>query len=704
MSLLKNKTFIILFVLFIGFSVRFFPFVNSVLKIPAPILTPDPHYHARRVLVTINHFPGLPVFDNYISYPSGGYCIWPPLFDFISAVLSYVLFLGHPAMKQVEWSCAIYPIIYGILIILLVYLICKKLFNEKFAFLSALITAVLPGTVYWSRLGYNDHHIAESLAILLILYFLVSKGTKKFFDWIILGLIFGTGLLLWQGSILFVGIAFFLLLFTKEFDSAISFFIGFLIILPFSVDTHFPDSPFSYRGLSLLHLSLFSFAFLVMLIGFLTRRKSYLVFLPVLALVVLGYFVLQEKSFLGGVFFLIKKDPWLAAIMEFQPLMIQHGFIETVSTNHLYGRAYYVWPLMMFIVLLENRNKQFLIYTVFSVFAGIMAFLGRRYTVWFVPLYSIILVYTLFRGYGLLEKIIKSSVIAYIFVAGILLVIFQPAFWKGFQAGAGSVTGEELAAYYWLRDSTPQTSYFFEPWRRPEYGVMCFWGDGHQILYYAKRPVAASNFGNDAPNFSRINQFFIAESESLANQILDVSNCRYIYLKGWIFLIRWAAAYLNIDPEEYLKFYPTKDASGLISTIMTPNDRGYSTVTSRLQYFNGSGAYFNGRYYPPYRHYRLRFVSRGGTIKIYEYVKGAMIIGKIKPNIPVKITKDVNVSNYSFEYSDSLNADMRGVFSTVVPYPSDRANPYNINVPGRGEGIIVSEKSIFEGDTIEIKP
>jgi dolichyl-diphosphooligosaccharide--protein glycosyltransferase len=146
-----------------------------------------------------------------------------------------------------------------------------------------------------------------------------------------------------------------------------------------------------------------------------------------------------------------------------------------------------------------------------------------------------------------------------------------------------------------------------------------------------------------------------------------------------------------------------KDKQGLISTAMVPNERGYRSTISRLQYFRGSGGYFNNKYYPPYRRYRLRYISESEEIKIYEYVKGAVIFGRDKPNHSVKLSLNINIANSEFVYYDSLNTGEDGNFTFTVPYPATDDNPYLIRTHEKERSVTISEESVIQGDTFFIK-
>lgn len=698
----RNDIIIIFFIFILGFCIRFIPFYNILSRVPSPIQTPDAHYHTRRVINTIQHYPHLPVYDAYLSYPTGGYCIWPPAFDFICATIIYGVFLGHPTVSQIEWGCALYPIFYGLIIIFMVYYLAKKLIDRRTALLSSVIIAVLPVSVLWSRLGYHDHHIAEALILLIITYFLTRVREQDAISIVGLGITMGLGLLMWQGVILFAGLIFVILVVRRHFRLFWSFGIALLMILPFSIQTHFPDSPFSYRGLSMLHIILLLSAFLILLILHGIRQKSRLSILFGLIFIGLITFIIFTPSFLKGFAFIFKRDPWLANILEFQPLMIHSGYWETTMANMLYGRAYYVWPVLTALIYIEKRQPRVAVLCIITILTGLMAFMGRRYTVWFGPLYALILAYGFCRIWDLLSNY-KKFFIKYPAMILLTVIVFQPVIKYFPTIRTLSPQFDELAVYAWIREHTPVTSYYDKPTKKPEYGIMCFWGDGHYLLYYTHRPVSASNFGNDVPNFDLVNRFYLSLTEGEADALLDSLHCRYIYTSSWQYHMRFAALYLNRQSSEYFNYYPTRDQRGVISSIMMPTEKGYATTISRLQYYLGNSFYINNKYYAPYRHYRLLYVDRENkSLKFYQYVPGAVIMTHARPSASGIIELKINVMGESFIYRDSLLADKNGLWMTTVPYPTDSILPYNLMIDGFIKNIVVPESAILKQDTIRI--
>lgn len=672
------------------------PFITRDKNLPV-FTTPDPFYHARRVLVTVNNLPHLPNFDYYISYPSGAYCIWPPLFDFLPALVIYILSAGNPNISLVEMVCAISPVVWGLLVILLTYKIAGGLLGNTIASISAFIIAISPITSAYARFGYFDHHIAEVFGLLLIFYFLIRPDANKYVKWIGLGLGFGISLLLWQGSILFIGITFFVLIARREFNAFISYLIALIMILPFSINTHYVDSPFSYRGLSLLHISLLLIATLIFLIFVLVKKKNILAICSIILFAFLVFFLLKSQSFIRGMFFIFKNDPWLATILEFKALIIQSGYLDNLTVKQSFGFAYYVVPIMFLILFLEYRikYKPLINFYVFCLFTAVMSFIGVRYGIWFVPFFAILFAYFLKRVYDIFRNKIGILVSTMLFF--INLLAFKP---KGYTAFAKSPDREMVNACHWIRDSLPEAGDILLPHEKPQYGIMCFWDVGHYVVYLGGKPVTSSNFGNDAPNFQKVNEFFLTTSEDDAIKQLKDFNARYIFIYGGIRNIYLASKYLKMNPSEFLDLYYTKDNAGAVFTIMQPRKLGSATTNYRLFQHLGRGFYEHDTFYTSYPHFRLRYFSN--IIRIFELVKGATIIGKTTPKTPVVINFELSLPKVNFAYFDSLLSDSTGNFSVVVPYASNNGRCYEISIGTKKKKVFVTEEDVRKGGVIYI--
>jgi len=83
----------------------------------------------------------------------------PPVSTYFNALSASVLGLSEFSMRIVE-------VIFGVLTVAIMYLLTKKLFNEKVALISSLLLAVTPLHVIYSRFAYTD--------VMLLFFMLVS--------------------------------------------------------------------------------------------------------------------------------------------------------------------------------------------------------------------------------------------------------------------------------------------------------------------------------------------------------------------------------------------------------------------------------------------------------------------------------------------------------------------------------------------------
>jgi len=190
----------------------------------------DPWYNMRLVENTLHNFPHRIYFDALTHYPHGTHVPFAPLFDYLLAVIIWIVGLGNPfatlGQHGIEVIGAWYPAVLGALTVIPVYFIGKELWNRNAGLLSAALIAVLPGQfLSRSLLGFTDHHVAETLFSTIAMLFLILaiKNAKRngitFYsvlekDWGSLrkpmiysflgGIFLGSYYLAWKGAPLFV--------------------------------------------------------------------------------------------------------------------------------------------------------------------------------------------------------------------------------------------------------------------------------------------------------------------------------------------------------------------------------------------------------------------------------------------------------------------------------------------------------------------
>jgi dolichyl-diphosphooligosaccharide--protein glycosyltransferase len=172
----------------------------------------DAYYYAHLADLISNNNMQIPTFDSYFDFPNGlDYTALPSSFNaygIFIAILAWVFSLGHPTKQIVDIVSAIHPAILGILALIPIFFITKKLTKNNWVASGAmLLGAVMPGE-YMGRasLGSADTHCLEIFLFSFVVMFtvLALNGEKRRVLWIILsGLIGIAYLLIWQGAVIF---------------------------------------------------------------------------------------------------------------------------------------------------------------------------------------------------------------------------------------------------------------------------------------------------------------------------------------------------------------------------------------------------------------------------------------------------------------------------------------------------------------------
>jgi oligosaccharyl transferase (archaeosortase A-associated) len=174
----------------------------------------DAVYHMRFVHNTLHHYPWRVFFDPFTHFPFGDRIHFGPLFTLIIATASLIVGLGRPTPELINFVGAYTPVIIGILCLIPVYFITRKLFGKTAAIISAFILAFLPGEfLQRSALGFTDHHIAETLfstvtcAFLIYALDIAKKAPTAYRNILnygfLTGIAFGLFVLVWPAALMF---------------------------------------------------------------------------------------------------------------------------------------------------------------------------------------------------------------------------------------------------------------------------------------------------------------------------------------------------------------------------------------------------------------------------------------------------------------------------------------------------------------------
>jgi len=279
--------------------------------------------------------------------------------------------------------------------------------------------------------------------------------------------------------------------------------------------------------------------------------------------------------------------------------------------------------------------------------------------------------------------------------------------------------------YYELYQPTPDLKKPYPYYPAGTYGVMSWWDYGHWITAIAHRIPNANPFqqgiGNKYNHVPGAAPFFTAYNESEANEIADKLGVKYIVTDvematGKFYAMAvWAEGtlekagklyyigpgYVYITPNGQLGIALSKfnipTGSRVLTVINVPSEKYFKTMEAKLHIMDGSGLRNYRMVYESgfesktsltiemlYRYIYDSVYSKGdfvpvtstGYVKIFEYVKGAKITGKVGNSVKeVRISADITTNqNRTFVYKQ-VSKVIDGKYEFVVPYAQETTYP-----------------------------
>jgi dolichyl-phosphooligosaccharide-protein glycotransferase len=286
-------------------------------------------------------------------------------------------------------------------------------------------------------------------------------------------------------------------------------------------------------------------------------------------------------------------------------------------------------------------------------------------------------------------------------------LVFIPCVWFGvsFARGSGSLDPAWEESLVWLKNSSPETSYYLQPSKTPEYGVLSWWDYGNWIVYISKRPAIANNFQTGVNDSAH---FFMTDSEQEAKAIMDKLKVKYVITDTQMANGKFGAiaqlAGKNIG--DYYDFNAVGASTGS-QTVATAKKALSNVELYKLHDLNG--AYLGN----------LRLIhesnipNAANIVKVFEYVPGARLSGTTSPNQLVTATISIKSNTGSqFTYQNNAVADKNGLFEITVPYSTENTgrevsaiSAYSLNIGGNAAvtGIQVKESDVLNGNRVEVK-
>src|SRR4030042_209088 len=265
--------------LFIAVAVMLYPrillFTEFFSESQVTYRSPDSCYHVRRIEFIAHHNMTLPFPDPLLAYPEGATPIWSPLYDWISALPSFILGWGQPSAWLVMISAGFVSVIFGMGELLLIGIFMYRILrNAGIAIFSAFLAGISNYQICYTSLESIDHNSLLGMLLawsFLQLYnFLTMERDKK--PWKVTGL---TALMIalffwtWPGAYIHVFIIgamlFFAIVASRKFHLFFPAFYTFglasVLVLPLA----FLNNRFSINMLSYQHVSFLAVLFLVLI-------------------------------------------------------------------------------------------------------------------------------------------------------------------------------------------------------------------------------------------------------------------------------------------------------------------------------------------------------------------------------------------------------------------------------------------------------
>ena len=642
----------------IGGALRFSTRAQLVSGSRVHPLTVDDNYHLRRARFAVAHYPHTILFDPLMNFPAGGVPIWPPLFDLLLATPAYVLHGTSASPEAVERGAAWVPLGLAVGAIVLAGLLGRAIFGEAGGVVAALFLAVCPGHILWTQYGHTDQHVAESFFGLLVLWLFVrSRERATLASEIAAGTALAAATLAWQGAI-YWGAIFALALTLEAAWTRRSVFREAVAILGLSALLVAIATTLWLQGfrppLTYISFGFFQPLFLTALAGGvivldtvlalrtgpLPRREIALraAAAAVGALVVLRSAPALSEGLARGVGYVVGETSgeisapagyisypknWLKGIFEARPLFADGPGLPMRQLSF----AFFLSPFAILLWLVRAwRRERPGVHTALAVWGCVTLLLAisQRMDVYYAaPLAAV----TLFEAARLTTRLPLAPMTRRLAAFAIGLLLAAPfAVSTREEVRAAHAAGSDLyTTLDWMRRQIPHAvdpydSRLLSPDNPPPElsraeSVLAPWSLGHFILYESGLPVVANNFGY---GFVDSLQFFLAETEEDAIAIASRRRARWVVVTDLAPRMNDYASYLGRPPSLQVT------AGGV-----TPTERYFRTIQSRLYDFDGAGLATPAFSVRPLDHFRLRFhsataIRRGGKLlarwKVFEMI------------------------------------------------------------------------------------
>ena len=701
----------------------------------------DTYDHMRRARLILNDFPSLPAYSFYQGYPVGSPYLPAPGFDLMIAITAKAVGLGNPSSHTVDMVGFVAPVVLGGLTVLAIYLLLLEFMGMWPALFGAAVFSVLPSYLGKSFIAQPDNNAAEPLfAAIYFLFLLRALGETKgrMLYPVFTGLSGVLTLLIWRGSGLFWAIAASVIILSTlvkpERSSwtlkagATAFTLQGVILFVFAWQNIFLfKNTISYNALSYFH-AIFSLLVGLGLFSVLYGRgklrnqrlwsDALLMFAPTaLCVVAFPSLVVQLAESLS---FMAQGNPWTKDILEYQPIIRDMNLLAPVGL--LSWLFWLVPPGILAAAYYAFKGGEHQDQAGFFLFSGIVFLLSTLSHQRFGTLLQIniaIIAGLLVQHMPVYAKKTSMKAVAWI----VLLLMLMPALKNAYlftKNDLGIFVRQKaiMHAMEWIRDNTPPTSHFMEPWNKPEYGVMASWDEGSWIENVARRPAVATLFGTEIHGLEESARFTLESDEKAALEILGRNNVRYVIVRNMVASLANYAKIVGIDHKGYSELKDSGDGK----SYWQPGPKYFRLVSTRLLYNDGIRSKRNvldlekvsrmRLLYESSESFKVIGMAQGPSrIKVFEHVRGTTLKVMTTPGDVVSVSLPLLTNRRRvMEYVDQVEADSRGIARFSLPYCTERwpgrVSAMGLYTVSGGKGkqayLAISEQMVLEGGELEL--
>lgn len=688
----------------------------------------DPYYHVIRAKqLALDH--RIDWIDPALNHPNGALVLWPPLFDAVIAVPSWVIGGLHPTAETVETCAAFVPVVLGVAGVGAGAFLAAEIMGGTPALIVALLLAVLPAHVRYSVLGRPDQHVLESLLLTLFLVaFLRGLGTARaghssWFHSLLLALALTASLWTWVGSplnlvvlSLIVAVGYVLAepphVALRGVQVAGAGCAAATVLLALVAALFAPPgavAAISLQGISgfqpVLTAAVALWCGVIIAMEHFSRaalsrvRRGAMVLVAGLVVGAVFWFVSRDlrSALLRGLLALNRGNEWYKYITEFSPLL----FGPHTSLASELKEIWSMWGLVpLFAVygvceLAElwrtrlDRRPQFILLALVGCFFTILLVYMSRFAYYsVVPL-------AIFAALG----IIRTSWLwaGRLPLCGIAAMALAPCLPLLLSSSWSSLRSSRIAAVLSpLRQGiVPRSG-----------GIMSRWDMGHDIRYFSGLPVVASPFGTDggAGSIEDASRFYLETDESAAEQLLLRRDVRYVLLADPANAVLESIAMLR--PENPVVKVIGDRYRGFSIKCYPGYDR---LLASRLFFSGGTGG---GGEVKELSGFRL--VSEVGppggppALRLFEVVSGVRLaVTGAPPGKKVIAATRLTTPLGTFLWQTAAMADAAGQAQIRLPYATNTfgnvtASPYFITAGTATVRLVVLNEAVEQGRGVSV--